>query len=98
MHNQVRPRGAARPKAPTWIGDVEIDFVRLRATRNGRPLHLTHREFEILRYFVEHESQIVTRGDLLQAVWKQNAQTDTRTVDVHIVKLRQRIEPEPRCP
>ena len=80
------------------FGNVTVDFVRYEATRAGQPLDLTAKEFEMLRYFAANRGQLVTRDALLDAVWGYNSTPNTRTVDTHIVKLRQKIEPNPHEP
>jgi two-component system alkaline phosphatase synthesis response regulator PhoP len=80
------------------FGDVTIDFVRHVAMRAGQPIDLTPKEFDILRYFGARRGTVVSRDALLDAVWRYDATPNTRTVDAHIVKLRQKIEPEPSSP
>ena len=80
------------------FGDVAIDFRRAEVTKNGVPLELSAREFKLLRYFVEHRGAALSRDELLNEVWGYNAMPSTRTVDVHIAWLRQKIEDNPRHP
>jgi two-component system alkaline phosphatase synthesis response regulator PhoP len=80
------------------FGDVTIDFRRAEVTKNGAPLELSAREFKLLRYFVEHRGAALSRDELLNEVWGYNAMPSTRTVDVHIAWLRQKIEDNPRHP
>jgi two-component system, OmpR family, alkaline phosphatase synthesis response regulator PhoP len=80
------------------FGDVRVDFRRAEATRGGEALELSAREFQLLRYFVEHRGATLTREELLNEVWGYNAMPSTRTVDVHVAWLRQKIEPNPRHP
>jgi DNA-binding response OmpR family regulator len=80
------------------IGDLAIDFVRHVATRGEEPVDLTPKEFELLRYFVAHRGAVVSREALLNAVWGYDSMPNTRTVDAHIVKLRQKIEDDPHVP
>ena len=80
------------------FGDVDLDFDRLRATRAGAPLDLSPREFAILECLVARRGQVVSREDLLRQVWGYHRLTLTRTVDMHIVKLRRKIEPNPSEP
>ena len=75
-----------------------IDFVRSQLSRDGKTIDLSERESRLLRYFVEHKGEIVTRDTLLQEVWGYQAVPFTRTVDVHIVWLRQKLEEDPRNP
>jgi two-component system response regulator VicR len=81
------------------LGDVQVDFGALRATKGPVDLRLTHREFEVLRYLAEREEHIVSRSDLLRELWGYlDAPTTTRSVDHTIVRLRKKIEPDPRHP
>ena len=80
------------------FGDIAIDFRRAEVTKSGVPLELSAREFKLLRYFVEHRGAALSRDELLNEVWGYNAMPSTRTVDVHIAWLRQKIEDNPRHP
>jgi two-component system alkaline phosphatase synthesis response regulator PhoP len=80
------------------FGDVTIDFRRAEVTKNGVPVELSAREFKLLRYFIEHRGAALSRDELLNEVWGYNAMPSTRTVDVHIAWLRQKIEDNPRHP
>lgn len=92
-----RAPSGGRPERVTF-GDVVVDFVRHEATRGGQPLDLTAKEFEILRYFAAHRGAVVSRDALLNAVWGYDSAPNTRTVDAHMVKLRQKIETQPHEP
>lgn len=76
----------------------QVDFVKAQVTHKGQTVDLSERESRLLRYFVEHKGEIVTRDTLLQEVWGYNAVPFTRTVDVHIVWLRQKIEEDSKNP
>jgi len=92
-----RPR--SRPAAEqVCFGDVSVDFGRLRATRAGEPLELSPREFAILACLAARRGEVVTREQLLQEVWGYESLPTTRTVDMHIAKLRRKIEPAPGTP
>jgi DNA-binding response OmpR family regulator len=80
------------------FADVQVDFRRLEATKAGNPIELSPREFEIMKYFVEHRGEVVTRDRLLDVVWGYENFPLTRTVDMHIAKLRQKIEDTPGNP
>lgn len=80
------------------FGDVRVDFRKAEATREGAPLELSAREYGLLRYFVEHRGATLTREELLNEVWGYNSMPSTRTVDVHVAWLRQKIEPNSRHP
>lgn len=81
------------PKADVYqFGDVTMDFRKLTATKGGRPLNLSTKEFAIVEYFIDHRDEVVTRDQLLNAVWGYSAFPLSRTVDTHLAKLRQKIE------
>jgi len=81
------------------LGPIVIDFTALRATSAQGEVHLTHREFEIIRYLAERKDHFVRRDELLREVWGYPDVLDTtRSVDHAIVRLRKKIEPDPRNP
>ena len=80
------------------FGDIELDFKALEARKAGRPLELSPREFKIMRYFAERRGEVVSRDQLLDHVWGYEGLPLTRTVDMHIAKLRQKIEDTPGDP
>lgn len=80
------------------FGEVSIDFKTYRATRKGQAIELTPREFNILRYLLDHSDKVVTRDALLNHVWGYDGSTYTRTVDTHVARLRQKIEAVPAEP
>ncbi|HVY61986.1 MAG TPA: response regulator transcription factor [Planctomycetota bacterium] len=80
------------------FGTIALDFAKFEATRAGKPLELTPREFKILRLFCENAGKVVTRNELLDKVWGYDIFPTTRTVDNHIVKLRKAIEDDPGTP
>ena len=93
-------RSPATPRAVEGyrFGDIVIDFRKAEVTRDGQPLELAAREFQLLRYFIEHRGATLTREELLNEVWGYNAMPSTRTVDVHVAWLRQKLEPVARHP
>ena len=80
------------------FGPIRIDFRKAEITRDGATIDLSALEFQLLRYFIEHRENAITRDELLNEVWGYNAMPSTRTVDVHVAWLRQKIEPNPRHP
>ncbi len=80
------------------FGNIHIDFKKCEMTRAGEPVEMTPRELELLRFMIEHEGEVVTRDQLLDAVWGYEKMPFTRTVDMHIAKLRKKIEPNPAEP
>lgn len=93
-----RTRRADRAIPRIRLGAVEIDFARQRATRDGAVLHLTPKEFAMLRLLVEAEGEAVSRERFLDVVWGYGAFPTTRTVDNHIAGLRAKLEPNPAEP
>jgi two-component system, OmpR family, alkaline phosphatase synthesis response regulator PhoP len=93
-----RPPAKPHPAEGHLFGDIHIDFRRAEVTKGGTALDLSAREFQLLRYFVEHRGATLTREELLNEVWGYNAMPSTRTVDVHVAWLRQKIEPNSRRP
>jgi DNA-binding response OmpR family regulator len=80
------------------LGEITIDFRRSLATGACGDLHLTHREFEILRVLAERHSRVVFRDELFQTIWGFVDATTTRSVDRAVSRLRQKIEADPRNP
>jgi two-component system, OmpR family, alkaline phosphatase synthesis response regulator PhoP len=80
------------------FGDVRVDFRRAEVEREGRAVELSAREFQLLRYFIEHRGAALSRDELLNEVWGYHAMPSTRTVDVHVAWLRQKIEVNPKRP
>jgi DNA-binding response OmpR family regulator len=96
----VLRRGTAAREAPRVLvfGDVEIDFLRHVAKKAGRAVELPARAFDILKVFARHPDEVVSRDRLLDEAWGYERAPNTRTVDNHIVKLRQALEDEPEKP
>lgn len=80
------------------FADVEINFVKHLITKAGKNVELSPRELELLKFFVVHRGETVTRDQLLDSVWGLDAMTYTRTVDNHVARLRQKIEDDPENP
>jgi two-component system alkaline phosphatase synthesis response regulator PhoP len=93
-----RTVSARHPADGHQFGDIRVDFRRAEVTKAGVLLDLSAREFQLLRYFVEHRGATLSREELLNEVWGYNAMPSTRTVDVHVAWLRQKVEPNPRHP
>ena len=95
-------RRARTPIAPSVgayaFGDVQVDFRRAEVSRGGQALALSALEYKLLRYFVENRGQVLSREELLDRVWGYDAAAQTRTVDVHVASLRQKVEPNPSRP
>ncbi len=80
------------------LGDLMLDFKKCEASRDGEEIELSPREYKLLKYFIEHQGEVITRDQLLDAVWGYDSFPLTRTVDTHIAKLRQKIEDDPGNP
>ncbi|GAA0468943.1 response regulator YycF [Alkalibacillus silvisoli] len=99
----LRRRGTEEQEHPTSIpnlkiGGLEINRENYSVTRNGEPVDLTHREFELLLYLAKHMEQVMTREHLLETVWGYDYYGDVRTVDVTVRRLREKIEENPSNP
>jgi two-component system, OmpR family, response regulator len=79
-------------------GDLEVDLRRRQASRRGQAMALKPKEFELLAFLMKNRGRAFTREQLLNQVWGYDFAGDTRTVDVHVSWLRQKIEPEPSKP
>ena len=80
------------------FGSIRIDFKRCQAFKGKRPIPLTKKELEIMKYFTEHKDEALTRERMLDEVWGYERFPTTRTVDNHILKLRQKLEDDPENP
>jgi len=80
------------------LGAIRVDLRRTQVTRHGKPVPLSAKEFQLLRYLVEHRGTTVSRETLLSEVWGYGGVTSSRTVDVHVAWLRQKLEEDPRQP
>ena len=80
------------------FGDTRLQLRARRAFRAGQEVRLTRKEFDLLRYFVEHRDEILTRERLLDEVWGYERFPTTRTVDTHVLRLRQKFERDPERP
>lgn len=80
------------------FGDLAVNFRKFEVTKAGTPLEMSPREFNILKFFIEHRGEVITRDQLLDSVWGYGSFPLTRTVDMHIAKLRQKIEETPSEP
>ena len=93
-HYDAAENGGSKLK----FGNVEVDFEKHEASRRGRRIEMTGKEFEVLRFLARHRGEIVTRDRLLDEVWGYESYPTTRTVDNHILRLRQKLEENPSEP
>ena len=80
------------------FGDIRIHLRGRQVFRTGEEIRLTRKEFDLLRYLVEHRGEVLTRERLLDEVWGYERFPTTRTVDAHVLRLRQKLEPDPERP
>ncbi|HKX28227.1 MAG TPA: response regulator transcription factor [Blastocatellia bacterium] len=94
-----RAPAAASNQIQTYrFGSIKVDFRRAEVEREEEKIELSAKEFHLLRYFIEHRELTLSRDQLLNEVWGYDAMPTTRTVDVHVAWLRQKLEPNPRHP
>jgi two-component system alkaline phosphatase synthesis response regulator PhoP len=94
-----RAPAAARHELKTYEFDgIQVDFTKGRVTKHGKSTELGERECRLLRYLVERKGTVLSRDELLQEVWGYKSIPLTRTVDVHVAWLRQKIEDDPKNP
>jgi two-component system, OmpR family, alkaline phosphatase synthesis response regulator PhoP len=92
------PPDGARPVTAFQFGNIRVDFRSAEVSRGGKPVLLSARELQLLKYLVEHRGALVSREELLHEVWGYEAMPSTRTVDVHVAWLRQKLEDTARLP
>jgi Transcriptional regulatory protein, C terminal len=80
------------------FGQVSVNFLEMSAQRNGKPVVLTTMEFKVLKYLIQNAKRVVSRNELLNEVWGYDNYPLTRTVDNHILRLRQKLEQRPSRP
>jgi DNA-binding response OmpR family regulator len=80
------------------FGDVDIDFKKYEAKKNGKPVNLTALEFTLLHFLIKHEDQVVSRDSILDNVWGNGVYVYPRTIDTHIANLRKKIEDDAENP
>ena len=92
------PTGSTGNRGVYQFGNIRVDRRATEVTRDGRPVNLSVREFQLLKYLIENAGATVSREQLLIDVWGYNGDIFTRTVDVHIASLRQKLETDPKRP
>ena len=80
------------------FGDIVVDFAKMEVARDGKPVTLTAHEFKTLRYFTQNPERVLSRDELLNQVWGYECYPSTRTVDNHVLRLRQKLERDPETP
>ncbi|WP_263366669.1 response regulator transcription factor [Edaphobacter bradus] len=97
---QAAIRRAQRPAVNDRVtfGNIAADFSGMEVFKDGESVSLTAHEIKLLQYFVENPERVITREELLNDVWHYTSYPTTRTVDNHVMKLRQKLEPDPAKP
>jgi two-component system OmpR family response regulator len=91
--------GRPEPLPPNFdFGDFRLDPQTFEVVVGDRRQSLTTQEMQLLRYFIEHEGEVLSRHQILDAVWDQNTDVTTRTIDNFVLRLRKLIEPDPASP
>jgi two-component system alkaline phosphatase synthesis response regulator PhoP len=80
------------------FGDVEADFERAEVRKRGRSVSMAAKELQLLRYLVNHRERVVSRAEIMLEVWEYSKEVTSRTVDVHVAWLRQKLEDRPQSP
>jgi two-component system alkaline phosphatase synthesis response regulator PhoP len=94
-----RSRASSAPSTDAYFfGNVRVDFRRAEVRKDEEPVELSGLELKLLRYFVEHRGSLLSRDELLDKVWGYGVTPTTRTVDVHVASLRQKLESNPARP
>ena len=93
-----RTSGGARGVETYGFGDVAVDFKKAEVRKHGEPVEITARELKLLRFFIEHRGEVIPRERLLDQVWEYDDVPLTRTVDMHVAKLRKKIETDSADP
>ena len=97
-HLRRAPSRTGESSAIYQFGPVRVDFRRAEVFRHGSPVALSAREFQLIKYFIEHRGATLSRKELLKEVWGYSGAPSTRTVDVHVFSLRQKLESDPKNP
>ncbi|MEO8168436.1 MAG: response regulator transcription factor [bacterium] len=93
-----RNEGSRQASTVMNLENINVDFANYTATREGSPVMMTPKEFEILKFLWQHRNKVVSRDQLLTNVWGYDESISTRTVDNFILKLRQKLEDDPAHP
>ena len=88
----LRRSGSEAPATRLQVSDLEMDLLARTVTRAGRPVDLQPREFRLLEYLMRHAGQVVTRTMLLEHVWDYHFDPQTNVIDVHVSRLRRKID------
>ena len=98
IREAISAENGVQPEQALNYGDLRIDPARREATRDGEDLHLKPREYELLVFLARHRGMVLSRDLILERVWGWDYGGGSRTVDVHVHWLREKIEPDPKTP
>jgi two-component system alkaline phosphatase synthesis response regulator PhoP len=80
------------------FGDVEVDFERAELLKRGQPLRMSGKELQLLQYLIHYRGRVVPREEIFEHVWEYSSDVSSRTIDVHVASLRQKLEDNPQNP
>ena len=86
------------PINPVSFDDIVVDFDKSEVTREGKPITLTAGEFKTLQFLIQNGNFVITRAELVKRISRHQTNVDSRTIDNHVLKLRQKLERDPQCP
>jgi two-component system alkaline phosphatase synthesis response regulator PhoP len=89
---------STKPAEKFAFGDVEVNFKSCQVSKRGKAVDFSSKEFDLLKFFLHHPGETLSRDRLLEEVWGYDHFPTTRTVDAHVVRLRQKVEPRPEEP
>lgn len=95
---RVKMGNGQQEEARYCFGDIKVDLARHEVLKDEEPIKLSSREFYLLDYLIRHRGKVITREELLNAVWGYDSMLYTRTVDTHMAKLRKKLEDDPADP
>jgi DNA-binding response OmpR family regulator len=98
LRDAVKRMDSARGGSTVAFGDVTVNFSAMEALHKGKPVVLTAMEFKTLKYLIQNAGRVISREELLNEVWGYENYPCTRTVDNHILRLRQKLERDPSHP
>ncbi len=98
IREEISAEQEVREEQALTFGDLRIDMARREVTRDGENLHLKPREYELLTFLARHRGMVLSRELILERVWGWDYDGGSRTVDVHVHWLREKIEPDPQQP
>lgn len=98
MHALLRRVPTRSGQGVYEFGSIRVDFRRAEVTKDNKPVHLSAREFQLLRYLIERSGSSIPRAELLSSIWGYETKTLTRTVDMHVASLRHKLENNPGVP